>query len=64
MKRVVALPILVILCMLAGCIGGGYRMAAKDRPSVHVIYTPDPTSIPEELLADIGEPADIAVPVP
>ena len=63
MKRIVLFSILVILCLFGGCICGKDRAAAKDRPSVHVIYTPDPANIPEEFLKDINGLAYRAAPV-
>ena len=54
--------VILALCLLIGCGGGEGRTAAEDRPPVHVTYTPDPTTVPAELIEAIVEPAVTLVP--
>ena len=55
MKSTRLLCAVLALGLLFGCGSGEARPATEERPPVHVTYTPDPTSIPAELIEAIAE---------
>ena len=56
--------ILLCLCLLVGCGGDMARPAAEDHPPVHVTYTPDPNTVPAELLESLPDPVGTPAPDP
>ena len=48
--------IILALCLIFGCGSGKARLSAEDRPSVHVTYTPDPTTAPAKLIEIMIDP--------
>lgn len=56
MKHIRYIGILLGLCLLCGCGDRPDAAAVKDQPSVHVTYTPDPTTLPVKLIEITGSP--------
>ena len=48
--------IILALCLIFGCGSGKARLSAEDRPTVHVTYTPDPTTAPAKLIEIMIDP--------
>lgn len=59
MRLIRIVCILLCLCLLTACAPTAAGPAVEEHPPVHVTYTPDPTTVPTELIVAMAEPTAV-----